>query len=78
LQVAVYLGVIILVEYKLEVLVVDDLFYFADVVFKVNALELEAEFEILVIECPYAGLGILLKYFDDSSWVDQIVLEEGG
>ena len=78
MHVAKNLRIVVLVEDKLEIFVVDDLFDAVDVPFEVYALEVEAQFEVLVIEDSYVGLWVVLEYFDHSGRIDQVVLEEIG
>lgn len=69
-------GIVVLVEDELEILVVDDLFDLADVALVVHALQLEAKFEVLVIEHPDVGLRVVVEGLDHPCRVDQVVLEE--
>ena len=62
LQIAEDLRVIVLVEDKLEILIVDDLLNFADEVFKVDALEFKAELKILIVEDTDVGLRVVFEY----------------
>ena len=68
--------IIVLVKDELEILVVDDLFDLSNVALVVHALQLEAKFEVLIIEHPDVGLGVVVEGLDHPCRVDQVVLEE--
>jgi hypothetical protein len=61
--------IVVFIEDKLEILVVDDLLDLVDVAFEVYAVELEAQLEILIVEDSDAGLWIISEHFYYSRWV---------
>lgn len=76
LQIAEKRRVIILIEDELEGLVVDDLLYFVDVGLVVDVVQLEAEFQVLIIEDADVGLRVIVEAFDHASWVYEVVVEK--
>jgi len=47
-----------------------------DVTLEVNALNVEAKLEILVVEDANVALRVVPEYFDHSGRVDQVIFEE--
>lgn len=76
LSVAEDLRIVVLVENKFEIFVVDDLFDTVDVVLVIYAFQLETEFEVLIVEDSDVGLRVIFEYFDHSCRVEKVVFEK--
>lgn len=66
LQVIEQLGVVLLIEDKLEFIVVDEFLDPADVALEVYIFQLEAELQVLVVEDADVGLRVVAEVFDHS------------
>ena len=58
--------IIFLIEVKFEVRVIDQLLNFLNKFFRFGAVDLEAYFQVLIVEDSDVSLWIFKKYFDNS------------